>query len=150
MFFLLFILHLHFLSTFFHLALVPFIFVSFRYFFRLSLFRLIILLLPFLQCSFFLSFLSMCYGHQCYSFQCPFCSFYPLHFLSISSLPSLPSCSPSSLVLPAWLSAFISCYLQSWPKFLGRPRINSRASRYISLLTQVRKFSVPPSPLSNV
>ena len=41
-------------------------------------------------------------------------------------------------------------YLQSWPKSLGTPRMNSRASRYVLLSTQVPKFFVPPSPLNNV
>lgn len=150
MFFLLFILHLHFLSTFFHLALVPFIFVSFRSFLSplplqthnttTSFFAMFLLFVfPFNVLRSSILLFSM-------SFLLFLSSPFPLYFFSSISSP----CSPSSLVLPAWLSAFISCYLQSWPKFLERPRNNSRASRYISLLTQVRKFSVPPSPLSNV
>ena len=40
--------------------------------------------------------------------------------------------------------------LQSWHKLLGTPRMNSGASRYVLLLTQVPKFSIPPCPLATL
>ena len=48
------------------------------------------------------------------------------------------------------LKHYIYTVLQSWPKLLGTLRMNSRVSRYVLLLTQVPKFSIPPPPLSNI